>query len=34
MQHNITVIQVLDKVYNVSFQASDVYAPRLTARRI
>ena len=34
MQHNITVIQVLDKVCNVSFQASDVYAPGLTARRL
>jgi hypothetical protein len=27
--HNIIVIQVLDRVYNVTFQASDIYIPHL-----
>ena len=31
MHHNIIVIQVLDRVYNVTFPAFDLYATRLMA---
>lgn len=32
IHYNIIVVQALDRVYNVTFQASDIYITHLTAQ--